>query len=123
MDEHFEASEKLYRVVLPKNTFWKDNGSLSSAAFKDKEGLSVDRQWNRTDAEAVGFFRKRNFVGEIVYVFVQNCNEVKAVVKYLPSKTNVFHSEIHRDRQQAELSSSQAKRLAKCARVVKITTT
>lgn len=123
MDEHFEEMEKLYRAVLPKDTFWKENGSLSSAAFKDKNGLSVDRQKERTDAEAVEFFHKRKFVGEIVYVRVRNCNEVQALVRYLPSRGNAFHSEIHKNWQEKQLSNSQAKKLAQCAKIVTITIT
>lgn len=123
MDDNFEEAEKLYRAVLPVSTFWKQNGSLSSAAFKDKNGLSVDRQWDRSDEEAVNFLKERNFRGEIVYVLVQNCNEVQAVVRYLPSRGNKYHSEIHKDLQQKELSNSQAKHLARTAKIVVVIST
>ena len=35
------VDERLYRAVRPDSLFWKVNGTLSSAAFKDKKGLSA----------------------------------------------------------------------------------
>ena len=55
MDEIFDEHELLLRAVLPSNRrpdFWK-NGRLSSAALKDKQGLSVDRTYDRTINDAV----------------------------------------------------------------------
>ena len=46
MAELFDMYERLYRAVYPPNImplFWKEDGQLSSAAFKDKKGLSVER--------------------------------------------------------------------------------
>ena len=49
MTELFDMYERLYRAVYPPNImpFWKKNGQLSSAAFKDKKGLSVERDGGR----------------------------------------------------------------------------
>lgn len=44
MDSVFYNNEKLYRAILPIEPFKKSDGSISSAAFKDKNGLSVDKQ-------------------------------------------------------------------------------
>ena len=46
MDNIFRIDEKLYRAVYPPEVmdmFWKRDGSVSSAAFEDRNGLSVDR--------------------------------------------------------------------------------
>lgn len=46
MDNTFPKSEKLYRAVYPPDKvamFWRRDGSISSAAFADPNGLSVDR--------------------------------------------------------------------------------
>ena len=47
----FYLKEKLYRAVLPYEPFIKEDGTISSAAFKDSQGLSVDRQMHRENKE------------------------------------------------------------------------
>lgn len=114
MDESFYDEEKLFRAVYPPSyraMFWKRDGSVSSAAFADPNGLSVNRAGDRNDADAITDMRKA-FHGNIVSVLVRNCKETNAVVKYLPSKNNVYHSEIHRNDQTALLSKSQRYYLA-----------
>ena len=52
MDNIFPKNEKLYRAVYPPEAaelFWKADGSISSAAFADPKGLSVDRGDFRVD--------------------------------------------------------------------------
>ena len=44
MTEQFDIYERLYRAVYPPEImpmFWKENGEISSAVFKDKRGLPV----------------------------------------------------------------------------------
>lgn len=46
MNDTFPDEEKLYRAVFPESymqMFWKRDGTVSSAAFADREGLSVER--------------------------------------------------------------------------------
>lgn len=96
MNDIFEIDEKLYRAVYPpeiRDMFWKENGTVSSAAFYDSKGCSVDRGNFRTDDEVVEDMKSR-FEGSIVSVTVGECEAVKAVIVYKPSK-NLFHSEIH----------------------------
>ena len=45
MDNKFTNTEKLYRAIYPPEVmemFWRKDGTLSSAAFADANGLSVD---------------------------------------------------------------------------------
>lgn len=59
MDNTFPNCEKLYRAVFPESymqMFWRKDGTVSSAAFTDKQGLSVERgdfreECNRRDAQ------------------------------------------------------------------------
>ena len=56
MDDRFSIDEKLYRAVFPpaiKDMFWRKDGTVSSAAFADPKGLSVDRGNHREDSEVV----------------------------------------------------------------------
>ncbi len=109
MDSFFNQDEKLYRAVYPpeiQNLFWKSDGSVSSAAFADPKGLSVDRGYYRGDDEVMIDMSKR-FRGRIVRLSVADCNGVDAFIKYCPSRKNIYHSEIHGSRDCILLSKRQ----------------
>ena len=115
MDNSFANTEKLYRAIYPPeiaDIFWKIDGSISSAAFADPKGLSVDRGNYRTDDEVLGSMRSR-FKGHIVSLYVKNCTDVNALVKFLPSRSNKYHSEIHGSETLPLLSKSQRRHLAR----------
>lgn len=104
MDNTFPNCEKLYRAVFPESymqMFWRKDGTVSSAAFTDKQGLSVER----------GDFR------EDENVTVEQCRDVDAVIKYKPSKRSEHHSEIHGSEEVPLLSKSQRKKLAERAKI------
>ena len=109
MDNTFKSDERLYRAVYPPemvSMFWKRDGSLSSAAFADPKGLSVDRGNYRRDEDVVSDMSKR-FTGNIIRLYVKNCTDIGASVKYLPSIKNKYHSEIHGSDTNALLSKQQ----------------
>ena len=101
----FEKEEKLFRVIRPGSMFWKSEGKLSSAAFKDKNGLSVSLLENRLKDK-----------GAVVSVKVRQCEKINAVVRYLPieyeKERNPYHSEIHGSTDKKPLTGSQARALA-----------
>lgn len=116
MTEAFDEKERLLRAVWPPDRrpdFWV-NGRLSSAALKDKNGLSVDRTFDRTVESAVGDMRTR-LQGCIVSFSVLDCNSVNAFLEYLPSSGNKYHSEIHGSPTEIELGDVQALLLARAA--------
>ena len=56
MTEQFDIYESLYRAVYPPEImpmFWKENGEISSAIFKDKRGLSVERAGDRDEDKVI----------------------------------------------------------------------
>ena len=119
LNDNFDKEELLIRAVYPKDvlpSLWKEDGSLSSAAFKDKNGLSVSRTGGRSLEEALIATRKR-LSGVMVTVTVQNCLDLKLLLRYLPTGEDEYHSEIHRDEKKAGLTSGQAKQLASCAKL------
>ena len=68
MNDTFSMDEKLYRAVWPPEIyelFWRRDGSVSSAAFADPKGLSVDRGDYRSDADVISDMNKR-FTGRII---------------------------------------------------------
>ena len=121
MDNTFKDTEKIYRAVYPPETvsmFWREDGHVSSAAFADPKGLSVDRGNDRTDEDVIADMSKR-FNGRFVALYARNCKDVGAALVYLPSKGNPYHSEIHGSENTLLLSKSQRRHLAEKAIVVK----
>ncbi|MBR5357919.1 MAG: hypothetical protein IK128_01750 [Clostridiales bacterium] len=117
MDNVFAPEEQLYRAVYPPeqaSMFWRRDGSVSSAAFADPKGLSVERGYYRDISIVIAEMQKR-FTGAIVSVSVGDCLNTDAVVRYLPSNKNPFHSEIHGSRTVPLLSKTQRFYLARRA--------
>lgn len=117
MDNTFEDNEKLYRAVYPPShpgLFWKKDGTISSSAFADPKGLSVERGNYRKSEDVVKSMKKK-FSGCIISLTVHNCREVEAILKYLPSRDNVYHSEIHGSESSILLSKSQRCHMARLA--------
>lgn len=118
MNEKFESSELLLRAVWPvdrRPDFW-NNGRLSSAALKDKNGLSVDRTGDRSLAESIEYIRG-NLNGLIISLSIKACQVVEATLRYKPSLNNPYHSEIHGSDTEPMLNDTQALFLAKQAKV------
>lgn len=114
MDNTFPDCEKLYRAVFPESymkMFWKKDGTVSSAAFTDKEGLSVERGNFRDDKSVIEEMHKF-FRGCIISFTVEQCKEVNAIVKYKPTDRSNYHSEIHGTETVPLLSKGQRKKLA-----------
>ncbi|MBQ7635815.1 MAG: hypothetical protein IJS80_00770 [Lachnospiraceae bacterium] len=119
MKEQFEINEMLYRAVYPPEImpmFWKENGELSSAVFKDKKGLSVERAGDRDEKTTLTQMRMF-FYGTIVGVLAGDCKTCGAELRYLPTKRSKYHSEIHGSENRVMLSQAQCKYLASVARV------
>lgn len=94
--------------------FWKKDGRISPSTFADPKGLSVERGFYRKSEEIVEKMKKA-FSGCIVSLSVQDCRDVDAVVKYLPSRDNEYHSEIHSSDTVVLLNKSQRFHLAEVA--------
>lgn len=119
MDNTFPNCEKLYRAVFPESynqMFWRKDGTVSSAAFTDEEGLSVERRNFREDKNVIEEMKKF-FKGCIISLTVEQCKNVNAIVKYKPSKRSEYHSEIHGSEEKPLLSKSQRKKLATVAKI------
>ena len=122
MDNSFKNDEKLYRAVYPPNIssmYWKSDGSVSSAAFADPNGLSVERGYYRKDEDVVSAMQMR-FTGSIIRVYVKNCRDIGAEVRYLPSNNSPYHSEIHGSATTLLLSKTQRRYLAEKASIIKL---
>lgn len=122
----FKDDERFFRRIPDQPTYIKvnENGerTISSAAFKDSAGCSVDRKDDR-NAETIRsnlyirFCQTPAGICAVADVSFSDCCDVNAVVKEKPTEDNPFHCEIHRSNTQIQLSSSQAKKLAKNSNV------
>jgi len=79
-------TETLYRAVRAWPKYWKENGKLSPAAFKDSRGLSVDRDGDRNEGKVIHDFRKRKFDGTLISVGAKECKELNVYLKPKPPK-------------------------------------
>jgi len=121
MTNHFPEEEQLYRAVYPPEVnkmFWKDDNHVSSAAFLDKKGLSVERGNFRSDKDVVNDMRK-NFMGAIVSITVKLCHQTDATVLYKPTKRSIYHSEIHGTTKNIVLNPNQRRFLSENCCIVK----
>ena len=112
MNDTFPDEEKLYRAVFPESymeMFWKRDGTVSSAAFADQEGLSVERGDFREDKKVIEEMQKF-FKGCIISLTVEQCRKVNAIIKYKLTKRSRYHSEIHGSEEKPLLSKSQRKK-------------
>ena len=115
MDNTFSDDEKLYRAVFPPeiaDMYWRKDGTISSAAFADSKGLSVDRGNYRADKDVKDDMESR-FIGRIIRLYVKNCSDIGAAVYYSPSRNNPYHSEIHGSSTSILLSKQQRLYLSK----------
>ena len=98
----------------------EDDNSVSSAAFKDSRGVSVDRAGGRAGAVCVE--RMVNALSQIIGVGRLTCEDVKtceALPVYCPVEGNEYHSEIHDSMEQVQIKSkAKARKLAKVCQVV-----
>lgn len=78
-------TETLYRAVRAWPKYWKENGGLSPAAFKDSRGLSVDRDGDRNEEKVIHDFRKRKFDGTLISVGAKECKGLNVYLKPEPS--------------------------------------
>ncbi len=120
MDTPFYETELLYRGVLPDSVFWKEDGKLSSAAFKtrkNEDGISVDRQMLRPAEEALQF-ALNHLHGTIVTVSVADVHRCGADVRSDPiGDINPFHAVILKALNAIGLTSGQSKQLANAAKI------
>ena len=117
-DIPFDDKEQLLRAVYPpeiKNYFWKKDGTLSSAALKDPNGLSVNRTFSYPVSRIIDKMRSKGLIGPVFSLTVLKCKEVSAVLQYLPTEQDCTHSEIHGSNDKKLLSDKQSKELAKSA--------
>ena len=118
MDESFAPDEQLYRGL---HSIWlEDDNSVSSAAFKDSNGISVDRDGGRAGRDCID--KLVDNLPQIEGVCRLSCEDVEdcgALPVYLPVEENEYHCEIHDSVDQVQIKSkSKSRKLASKCHVV-----
>ena len=118
MDDSFIPEERLYRGI---HAMWLDGNRITSAAFKDSGGVSVDRDGGRNEGECIeriiSALPQISGVGRLTSADVESCG---AVTIYCPTQDNVYHSQIQDSKEQVKMPQSKARKLAnRCLLVYK----
>lgn len=82
-------ANNVFRALRPKMAFEKPDGSVSSAAFKDKRGLSVEVDGGRSDFVVINTMHSY-LEGNIVKIGVSVC-EANDVEIYNDFSSNKYH--------------------------------
>ena len=110
---------ELYRIIKRSkpDTIKRRNGKvigISSALFKDEEGVSVDQKKERSENEAINGLK--NFFGSrlkgVVSLLESDVADAEAVLIPKPSKNLPYHAEIHKNYDEILLDDVQALQLA-----------
>lgn len=120
MDKVVTPNETLYRVVKRSQPdSMSVDGRPTSALFKQENGVSVDRDGGRAEAEIVNTFQQRftNRFKGLVRVGADICiDHCMAVIP--EDQHNKYHAEIFDDFEKTPLSPLNALILADAAQVV-----
>lgn len=113
------GTETLYRVIKRSypNTVKIKNGKIlgvSSALFKDANGVSVDLKMERSDSDVkkdlIDSFKVR-LMG-FVSLSEKDVKNANALLHPCPTKENRYHAEIHKNCNEILLDEEQALQLA-----------
>lgn len=88
---------------------------LSTAAFQQSNGTSVDREGERSEDEIISDFRKRPNLSQIgiAKLTAIDCREVDAVVLPAPEPENKYHAQIQKNETTPKITRGQANRLSR----------
>ncbi|MCH7413207.1 hypothetical protein MM213_06920 [Belliella sp. R4-6] len=118
LQNYISDQEILYRAIKPYPNWWKaEINRPSSAAFKDSRGVSVDRDFARPPEQVIKELRNRFTLKSVVSIGANVCREFETFPVSKPLPNQPEHAEIHRSEHEIELTSGQARKLSKAAKI------
>ncbi len=120
LDSHIADDERLYRVIKNIPSWWNyKRNKPSTAAFKDSNGISVDREGDRSNENCIKSLesRFRRYLKAIVSLTGRECRNCDTYPLYSPSRKNNYHSLIHDGPETIEISSTKAFNLCNIVRI------
>ncbi len=116
-DSEIQVHEILFRAIHP--SFWNyDEDRPTSALFKDRRGVSVDRDGERTLEECISFLlynRERFGACNIQAGLAKN---IGAFIKPDSQPDNKFHAMILESESKINLSNGKAKELSRAVTIL-----
>ncbi|WP_394923575.1 hypothetical protein [uncultured Robinsoniella sp.] len=114
MENKVHPEEILYRIVKRSRPDGLDGKKPTSALFKDFGGISVDRDFKRSESVITDSFKKRfnKRMKGLVKVTANTCYEAEAFVIPAPSQDNQFHAHIFDSEKMDSLGSLKALMIA-----------
>lgn len=85
-----KANDNVFRALHPKRAFERPDGSISPAAFKDRQGLSVEIGLDRSDLDVVNAMHIY-LNGNILKISVEVCTENDVEVYDDNNPYNKYH--------------------------------
>ena len=122
LSEDIQDNEQLYRAIKRSKPDWLDGKNIpTSAMFKDENGVSVDRDGGRNEADVIDFMKNGKLfprVKGIARISANDCFSCGADVKADPSKDNPYRANIFLDAEDIFRQNLQALKLARASRIV-----
>lgn len=116
LPEEIANEEYLYRGIV--SLHWeKEKNRISSAAYKNPGGLSVDRDGGRDKDACVQRLLASSDFMFVTRLLTGNVRSEGLHPIYKPVSDNVYHSEIHQSNNDVELTRGQARQLNKLAEI------
>ena len=122
--------EILYRAIKrscpPEYVTFNLNGEpeISSALFKDENGVSVSKQMQRTEEDVISHLKNklstnagRTRLKGAVKLSENDVIKAGAIVVDTPDSSDRFHAEIHKNSNEKLLSNLQMLQLADCCQL------
>ena len=122
ISKDIHATEQLYRAVKRSRPDCLDRNNRPTAAmFKDTDGVSVDRDGGRKDAECIKFMCEVTFpkrVKGVARLSALECLNAGTEVKAAPTSTNPYHANIFLDSSDIRRQNIQALKLARASSLI-----
>lgn len=116
-----DDQEVLYRAIRPYPFLWNPQVNRpSTAAFKDPNGLSVDRDGGRPECEIIEEYQSRFDLRAIVSITAGECRQIEVYPVASPSKYNPWHAELHDSENVKLINKSKQLKLARACKLVEL---
>lgn len=116
LEDRIRDDEVLYRALILK---WFKNGRLTSAAFKQKNGASVDRDGGREEQAIIDTFEDRMPGRGLALIAARQCRDLETNPVANPIENNPYHAEIHDSQDKITIGISKARKLSKAVTIIK----
>jgi len=115
LTNQFDPDENLFRAIKNFPNWWdEETNRPTSAAFKDSNGVSIDRQGERPIDEAKNTLLNRfDALKAIVYISSRESISNDAYPHYNPVDNNEFHSLLKQPDGSIPLTPKIAKKLSR----------